>query len=106
MNSNTATSRYVTSDFRSSPLLALTDLLGLQQYAVDIIKAPEFYGPVLSGITVFRHLSPAEKMSINRRIVEGEALWLQLSDGSLALTDKDSRHSVGSVQRLSSSSRG
>ncbi len=71
MNSNTATSRYVTSDFRSSPLLALTDLLGLQQYAVDIIKAPEFYGPVLSGITVFRHLSPAEKMSINRRIVEG-----------------------------------
>ncbi len=70
MNLDTITSRYVTSDFRSSSLLALSDLLGLRQYKADIAKAPGFYGPILSGITVFRHLSTAERVSINRMIVD------------------------------------
>jgi hypothetical protein len=63
------TSRYVTSDFRSSPLIALADLLGLKRFSAQIKSSPEFYGPILSGICLYRHLSTAARITINRAIV-------------------------------------
>ena len=66
---NALSSRYITPDFRTSPLLALTDLLGLKQYSHRITESPEFYGSILTGATLYRHLSAADKMQVNHAIV-------------------------------------
>ena len=65
MSAFDVTTRYVTSDFRTSPLMALTDLLGLKRFSQQIKDAPDFYGSILSGIVVYRHLSRSERMGIN-----------------------------------------
>ncbi len=62
-------SRYVTSDFQKAPLLALADLMGLKKFSLEIAANPEVYGPILSGIATFRHISPAQKMNVQRSIV-------------------------------------
>jgi hypothetical protein len=65
-----ATSQYVTADFKTTPLVALADLMGLKPYLSEIANSPLLYGPLLSGIAIFRQLSPADKMRINRSIIE------------------------------------
>lgn len=63
-----ATKRYVTADFKNTPLLALADLMGLDRYKEQIAASPEIYTPILNGIAVFRHLGPADRISVNRLI--------------------------------------
>lgn len=61
--------RYVTADFRQSPLIALAELMGLRRYIPEISAAPELYAPILTGITVFRHLGPADRQRINSEVI-------------------------------------
>ncbi|NWO04473.1 MAG: hypothetical protein HLX50_01855 [Alteromonadaceae bacterium] len=63
-----ATDRYVTSDFRNSPLLALADLMGLRSYQPLISASPDLYTPILNGIAVFRHLPASARAEVNRLI--------------------------------------
>lgn len=69
MSSPAVTTRYVTADFKNTPLIALADLMGLKNYIAEISKAPEVYSPILSGIAVYRHLPSAERQNINRAII-------------------------------------
>jgi len=68
--SNILPSRYITPDFRMSPLLALADLLGLKHHSRQIEESPDFYGLILTGITLYRHLSTADKIQVNHAIVK------------------------------------
>ena len=54
MSTPAVSGRYVTADFRQSPLLALADLMGLSNYQAQLAKAPELYAPILNGIAVYR----------------------------------------------------
>jgi len=63
-----ATDRYVTSDFKNSPLLALADLMGLKNYQSQISASPDLYAPILNGIAVFRHLPVSARAEVNRLI--------------------------------------
>lgn len=71
MSSPAVSARYVTADFQNAPLIALADLMGLNSHLSEISKAPEIYSPILSGIAVYRHLSPTERQSINNAIING-----------------------------------
>ncbi len=61
--------RYVTSDFKQAPLLALADLMGLRSHQSVIAASPELYAPILSGISVYRHLPPQERQLVNSAII-------------------------------------
>ncbi|WP_404363869.1 hypothetical protein [Marinobacter sp.] len=69
MAANTATSRYVTSDFKATPVLALADLMGLSaEHKRQMNTDLEFYGSLLCGVAVHRHLDQREHIDVNRRI--------------------------------------
>lgn len=62
-------SRYVTADFRSKPVVALAELMGLEgQELVLVENAPDIYSPILSGIASHRHLPRLEAIDVNRKI--------------------------------------
>lgn len=61
--------RYVTPDFKQAPLLALADLMGLKSHQSVITASPEIYAPILSGISVYRHLPPQDRKQINSSII-------------------------------------
>lgn len=61
--------RYVTSDFKQAPLLALADLMGLRSHQSVIAASPKLYAPILSGISVYRHLPPQERQLVNSAII-------------------------------------
>ena len=69
MSSPAVVARYVTADFKNTPLIALAGLMDLKNYIAEISKAPEVYSPIISGIAVYRHLPPAERKSINNAIL-------------------------------------
>ncbi len=71
MSSPTVTERYVTPDFKQAPLLALADLMGLKSHQSVIAASPELYAPILSGISVYRHLPPQERQQVNNAIING-----------------------------------
>ncbi|PSF05992.1 hypothetical protein C7H09_11660 [Marinobacter fuscus] len=71
MQSNSAITRYTTSDFQSAPVLALADLMGLDSgHKQQIASNTGFYGGLLCGIAVHRHLDRQNHMEVNRRIIE------------------------------------
>lgn len=63
------TSRYVTPEFKEAPLAALADIMGLKRFSSEILSRPEVYGPILSGISTFRHLPPDQQSKVQRSIV-------------------------------------
>ena len=71
MATNSALTRYVTSDFQSTPVLSLASLMGFDANHKDTIKQnPDFYGSLLCGVAMHRHLLRPEHMDVNRRINE------------------------------------
>lgn len=71
MSANTAINRYVTSDFKAAPVMALADLMGFDaQHRRQIEADPEFYGTLLCGVAVHRHLDRNAHIDVNRRINE------------------------------------
>ena len=71
MSSPAVAERYVTPDFKKAPLLALADLMGLKNHQSVIAASPELYAPILSGISVYRHLPPHERQQVNNAIING-----------------------------------
>lgn len=69
MSNIVAAERYVTADFRSAPLVALADLMGLGAFQSQIAKNPEVYAPILNGIALYRHLPSAERRQVNSAII-------------------------------------
>lgn len=69
MSTPSVASRYVTPEFKETPLAALADLMGLKRYSSEIVANPEIYGPILSGIATFRHLPTAQQTQVQRSIV-------------------------------------
>jgi len=62
-------SRYVTPEFKEAPLAALADIMGLKRFSSEILSRPEVYGPILSGISTFRHLPPDQQSKVQCSIV-------------------------------------
>ncbi|PCM43132.1 hypothetical protein [Marinobacter sp. ANT_B65] len=69
MSTLSVSSRYVTSEFKETPLVALADIMGLKRYSSEIVSRPEVYGPILSGIATFRLLSSAQRAKVQRSIM-------------------------------------
>lgn len=69
MQSNAAINRYVTSDFKATPVLALADLMGFSaEHKRQITSDLEFYGSLLCGVAIHRHLDERAHIDVNRRI--------------------------------------
>lgn len=69
MPASTAISRYGTSDFKATPVIALADLMGLNaEHKRQMNTDLDFYGSLLCGIAVHRHLDQREHIDVNRRI--------------------------------------
>lgn len=64
MSNLVAAERYVSADFKNTPLLALADLMGLRPFQSEISSAPEIYAPVLNGICVYRHLNSPDRQRV------------------------------------------
>ena len=62
-------SRYVTPEFKEAPLAALADIMGLKRFSSEILSRPEVYGPILSGISTFRHLPSDQQSKVQCSIV-------------------------------------
>lgn len=71
MSSPAVAERYVTPDFKQTPLMALADLMGLSNHRPTIAASPELYSPILSGIAVYRHLPSQERQQVNDAIING-----------------------------------
>ncbi|UDL05816.1 hypothetical protein [Marinobacter sp. CA1] len=69
MGNVTAAERYTTADFRSTPLIALADLMGLSEHQVQIARNPELYSPILNGIALYRHLPASDRRQVNSAII-------------------------------------
>ena len=68
MTSATASARYVTADFKTAPLTALADLMGLKNYQNQITADPHLFAPILNGIAVYRHLPGPQRSEVLRSI--------------------------------------
>ncbi len=69
MQLNSAITRYTTSDFKASPVLALADLMGFNaEHKRQIASDLQLYGGLLCGVAVHRHLDARAHMDVNRRI--------------------------------------
>lgn len=60
----TAPARYVTVDFKTAPLAALADLMGLKSFQKQITADPHLYAPILNGIAVYRHLPGPQRSDV------------------------------------------
>ncbi|NWO08212.1 MAG: hypothetical protein HLX50_21635 [Alteromonadaceae bacterium] len=87
-----ATERYVAADFNNAPLLALADLMGLGPYKEQIGASPEIYRPILNGIAVFRHLEPADRVAVNRLIVENVPRGILFQKLRMLISDLSVQH--------------
>ncbi|WP_156804476.1 hypothetical protein [Gallaecimonas xiamenensis] len=76
-NLKEATDRYLTTDFKNKPVLALVALIGLGPYKKTISSSIDTYGPILTGIALYRHLPHLERSSDNKSILELEGSPLQ-----------------------------
>lgn len=66
---NTAINRYVTSDFNAAPVMALAGLMGLDaEHKRQMTGDLNYYGSLLCGVAVHRHLDRGKHTEVNRRI--------------------------------------
>lgn len=69
MQANAAINRYVTSDFQATPILALADLMGFDaEHKLQMKSDLDYYGSLLCGVAVHRHLDDRAHIDVNRRI--------------------------------------
>ncbi len=69
--SSEAVDRYVTSDFQATPVLSLADLMGFDAHHKKQMRSDlEFYGSLLCGVAMHRHLGDRDHVDVNRRINE------------------------------------
>lgn len=69
MQADTAINRYATSDFRATPVLALADLMGFDtEHKRQMRSNLDYYGSLLCGVAVHRHLDDRAHIDVNRRI--------------------------------------
>lgn len=69
MSNAVAIKRYVTADFKSAPLVALSDIMGLGAHQSEIADRPELYSPILNGIALYRHLPSTDRRRVNSAII-------------------------------------
>lgn len=60
MEAHIVIDRYVTKDFNVDPVMALADLMGFNaEHKLQMRSDPQFYGSLLCGVAMHRHLGCA-----------------------------------------------